>query len=92
MLVRWKQNRLQAMTILEIPDEQAIRWKARAEALGLTLEEWLASLAEAAAPSPLTELFEVHVQSLSDEDLAWMPHDGASEHDHYIYGLPKRNS
>jgi uncharacterized protein len=79
------------MTVLEIPDDQAVRLRARAEAQGLTLEEWLKNLADEPAPNRLVTIFEKHFRGLSDEDLTWMPPDGASEHDHYIYWLPKRN-
>jgi len=37
------------MTVIEIPDEQAAVLKARAAAEGLSLEAWVASLADAAA-------------------------------------------
>ena len=33
------------MTVIELPDEQAAALKARAAALGLTLEQWLEKLA-----------------------------------------------
>jgi hypothetical protein len=33
------------------------------------------------------ELFE----EIPDEELARLPIDGAAQHDHYIYGLPKRS-
>jgi hypothetical protein len=78
-------------TISEIPEEESIRWWAKAEALGPTLEEWRASLAEAAPSNQLEALFESHAQGLTREDFEWMPQDDASEHDHYIYGFPKRN-
>jgi hypothetical protein len=32
-----------------------------------------------------------NMRKVPPEILAAMPNDGASEHDHYIYGLPKRN-
>lgn len=80
------------MTIVEIPDAVAAGLRARAAALGLSLEEWLAVLAEEAPQDRLVALFERHVNSLSEADLAWMPRDGASEHDHYIYGLPMRQA
>ena len=50
------------MTLIEIPDDQAAAWKARAEAEGLTLEAWLAKLAKSrksrrgAAKQPPTHL------------------------------------
>jgi hypothetical protein len=43
---------------------------------------------------PRRHISEVVRESMVDvpaEVLAQLPNDGASEHDHYIYGLPKRN-
>ncbi len=85
------------MTILEIPDEEAAALRAKASAAGLTLEAWLKQLAggeEKPQPSrPLPEIAKFIVESMSDippEIMATMPTDGASQHDHYIYGWPKR--
>jgi plasmid stability protein len=43
-----------AMTVIQLPDEQAAALKARAAAQGMTLEAWLQKLAaeEAASPAP----------------------------------------
>jgi hypothetical protein len=52
------------------------------------------------APTPVTpaprrrHISEVICENMSKvppEIMATMPKDGASEHDYYIYGLPKRN-
>jgi hypothetical protein len=41
------------MTVIEIPDDQAVALKARAAAMGLTLNAWLGKLAqESPAASP----------------------------------------
>jgi len=83
------------MTVIELPDEQAEALKAKAEAEGLTLEEWLSQLA-CAGPSggqPLKTVAEIILDCMRNvppEIMATMPTDGASQHDHYIYGWPKR--
>ena len=48
-----------------------------------------------ASPSPpqpkhIWEIAQELFGDLSEEDLARLPVDGAAQHDHYIYGLPKR--
>jgi hypothetical protein len=41
------------------------------------------------APKPIWEQFIEAFQDVPDEELACLPVDGAAQHDHYIYGLPK---
>jgi hypothetical protein len=87
------------MTVIELPDEQATALKAKAAAVGLTLEAWLKQLAgteeeTAGAERPLQTAAEIILASMRDvppELMATMPTDGASQHDHYIYGWPKRD-
>ena len=45
-----------------------------------------------AAPKhkPIWEEFEDIAASIPDEEWAKLPVDGAEQHDHYIYGTPKR--
>jgi hypothetical protein len=86
------------MTVIELTDEQAAALKAKASAAGLTLEAWLSSLATGAEPEPsasrpLQHIANLIVESMKDvppEIMATMPKDGATQHDHYIYGWPKR--
>lgn len=40
--------------------------------------------------STLMERLIARGKALPEEVLARLPHDGASQHDHYIYGTPKR--
>ena len=84
------------MTLIEIPDDQAAAWKARAEAEGLTLEAWLAKLANAqVAPRAangrrhISDVIRERMASVPAEAWDGVPEDGASQHDHYIYGLPE---
>lgn len=85
------------MTVMiELPDEQAGALKAKAAAEGLSLAEWIRKLADQSpsATRPRRHISEVIRENMSRvpaEMMATMPSDGASEHDHYIYGLPKRN-
>ena len=82
---------------LKLSDEEATLLHAKAAAEGLSLEEWLRKLAQ---PEPQTTV-ERPLQTAADiilssmrkvpaEIMAKMPTDGASQHDHYIYGWPKR--
>ncbi len=36
------------------------------------------------------DICEEFADALTPEDLAQLPKDGADQHDHYIYGTPKR--
>ncbi len=81
--------------------EQALKSKAKAE--GLSAEIYARRLlerdlgvresAEAGDPRPLQAAADIvlrHMGKVPDEMMNRMPKDGASQHDHYIYGTPKR--
>jgi hypothetical protein len=85
---------------IKLSDEQATVLQAKAEAEGLSsVEAWIEKLAEPTAPTPpverpLQSIANFIVESMKDvppEIMATMPTDGASQHDHYIYGWPKRD-
>ncbi len=85
--------------IVELSEEQAAALQAKAEAEGLSsVEAWIQKLAEP-APTPAVErplhaAAQIILDSMRDippEIMATMPTDGASQHDHYIYGWPKRD-
>jgi hypothetical protein len=83
------------MALIEIPDEQAEALKAKAASEGLSLEEWLRKLAGQERPMSVSHrhIAEVILESMRKvppEIMATMPTDGASQHDHYIYGWPKK--
>jgi hypothetical protein len=40
---------------------------------------------------PIWEVILDNMQDVPNEEFAKLPKDGASEHDHYLYGAPKRN-
>ncbi|HMF74062.1 MAG TPA: hypothetical protein VK604_00225 [Bryobacteraceae bacterium] len=89
---------------LKLSDEQATVLQAKAAAEGLSLDEWIQKLAQPAhqpakasasqSDQPrrhISEIIRENMSKVPTEIMATMPKDGASEHDHYIYGLPKRN-
>jgi len=82
---------------LKLSDEEAIALQAKAAADGLSLEEWIRKLAgpgpQADLERPLQTEADIIISRMSKvppEIMATMPKDGASQHDHYIYGWPKR--
>ena len=84
---------------LTLSEEQAKALQARAAAEGLSLQEWLQQLAEPKQPNhaehPLQTAADIILSSMRDvppEIMATMPKDGASQHDHYIYGWPKKEA
>ena len=92
----------EAMTSLtiELPDDQKTALAAKARAQGLSAEQYARQVLEhdleTADPGPsrrrhISEVIRENMRRVPPEIMAAMPKDGASEHDHYIYGLPKRN-
>jgi hypothetical protein len=88
------------MTVIELSDTDAAALKAKAAAAGLTLEAWLKQLAatgeqnQPTGQQPLRTAADIvlrHMRNVPPEIMATMPADGASQHDHYIYGWPKRD-
>ncbi len=81
---------------LDLPDEQAVALQEKAAAAGLTLEQWIMSLAREevnAEQQPLQAAADIilkRMRKVPDELMSTMPADGASQHDHYIYGWPKK--
>ena len=41
---------------------------------------------------PVWQRFQNASRSIPEEELASLPPDGASEHDHYLYGIPKHSA
>ena len=80
---------------INLSDEQATVLEAKAAAEGLTLEDWIQQLAEPDFPvsRPYRHIADVILENMRDvppEVMATLPKDGASQHDHYIYGWPKK--
>ena len=90
------------MTVtIRLTDEQAAVLQEQAAAEGLTVDIWLQRLAEqytqSRPPSHATNhrpIWETILDNMKDvpiEEFERLPRDGSSEHDHYLYGYPKRN-
>ena len=88
------------LTINISPKKEAA-YKALAQAQGLSVEQWLTQLVDQAVPvappkkpdeddRPLSAMFGEIWANMPDEVRAKLPADGADQHDHYIYGTPKR--
>jgi hypothetical protein len=85
---------------LQLSDEQTTALEAKAAAEGLSVEAWIVKLAEPTAPEPDVErplqtaadIVLFHMRQVPPEIMATMPTDGASQHDHYLYGSPKREA
>lgn len=86
---------------IDLPDEQTAALAAKARAHGLSAEQYarqilehdLESAVESPGAQPLRTAADIILSCMSDvpaEIMAAMPKDGASQHDHYIYGWPKR--
>ncbi len=45
-----------------------------------------------ATDKPIWEVFDDFAKSIPEEVLATLPTDGAEQHDHYLYGTPKRST
>lgn len=93
------------MTItLPLQPQEEAKLIALAQARGLSANELVREALDrmlAAAPEPAEEqrrelrpIWEVILENMKDvppEEFARLPKDGASEHDHYLYGSPKRH-
>ena len=84
------------MTItLDIGPEIEAELAANARARGLSAEQYARQVLEqaltsAASRKPLADRIRQIWADIPDEVRAGLPEDGASQHDHYIYGVPKR--
>jgi plasmid stability protein len=79
---------------INLPDEQEAALNGRAQSQGLSAEQCagqllIQALASPARP-PLAERIRGIWSDMPDSVRAKLPTDGASQHDHYIYGVPKR--
>ena len=84
---------------IELPDEQVAALEAKAQALGMPAESYARQILERDLENrqearederPISQIIAEIMSDVPPEELAKLPEDGASEHDHYIYGWPKR--
>jgi len=87
------------MGVFELPDDQAEALTAKAAAAGLGLEAWLEQLAgtktqpaSGTSQRPLSEEIAEIWSDMPAGVRASLPRDGTSQIDHYVYGLPKRDT
>lgn len=92
------------MTVtIQLSDEQAAALQTQAAREGLTIDAWLQQLAEQYARQtppcssqkrddrPIWEVIADNMKDVPASEFEKLPKDGASEHDHYLYGHPKRH-
>ena len=75
---------------INISPEKEAAYQAQAQARGLSVEQWLTQLVDQAALVAPSAMFGEIWADMPDEVRAKLPSDGADQHDHYIYGTPKR--
>jgi plasmid stability protein len=80
---------------IDLPDDQVAALKTRAQAQGISAEQYARTVLEqnlkSDRPRHISEVIRDNMRDVPPEILATLPKDGASQHDHYIYGLPKRD-
>jgi len=86
--------------VLEMPDEEVMAIEAIAQARGLSAQQYarqvlkneVAQVADTKTDDrPISEIIAEIMADVPPEVLTQLPRDGASQHDHYIYGWPKRD-
>jgi len=81
---------------IELSGEQESALKAKALAEGLSAEQYARRILEqelkaVKARPHISEIIVENMRDMPQDVLSALPKDGASQHDHYIYGLPKRD-
>lgn len=87
--------------VLELSDNKEAALKAKAQAQGMSAEQYARRVldrdledsipASAHDDRPTWEVIAEIMADVPPDVLAQLPKDGASQHDHYIYGWPKRD-
>jgi hypothetical protein len=87
--------------VLELPDKKEAALKAKAQAQGVSAEQYAQHVldrdleesipAEPRDDRPIWEVIAEVMKDVPDGVFDRLPKDGASQVDHYIYGLPKRS-
>jgi plasmid stability protein len=98
-LEREKNKESGAMTLtIDLPDEEVRALAIKARARGVSAEDYARQVLERDldeeehAPEPFWKAFTRRIHALPSEVFERLPADGASEHDHYLHGSPKRDS
>jgi hypothetical protein len=81
---------------IELPAERQAVLTAKAQERGVSAEEYARQVLEqdleaGVKPRPrIWDRIAENMKNIPPEDLASLPEDGASQIDHYVYGVPKR--
>ena len=80
---------------IELPEDKTAALAAKARSRGLSAEQYARELLEhdldaGSGTQPIWEVISENMKRVPAEDLAQLPKDGASQIDHYVYGVPKR--
>lgn len=80
--------------IVELPDEEAKALAAKAHAQGVSTQQYAQEILRRELDNPAKRPLSARIRELwSDmppDVRSKLPADGASQIDHYVYGLPKR--
>ncbi len=83
--------------ILELNDNKEAALKAKAQAQGVSAEQFAEQVLSQAleeknsSEKSVWDIFSASRKRIPAEELDKLPTDGADEHDHYLYGRPKQN-
>ncbi len=80
---------------IDLPDDETAALAAKARSQGLSPEQYARQVLEhdlesGLNPRPIWEVIAENMERVPPEDRALLPRDGASQIDHYVYGVPKR--
>jgi hypothetical protein len=80
---------------IELTGDLEVVLKDQAKAQGMSAEQYARQILEhdlrGGQRQHISDVIRENMRDVPPEVMAQMPRDGSSEHDHYIYGLPKRN-
>lgn len=83
-----------ALTV-DLTDEQEAALNAKASAQGVSAELYALRVLEQdlkrGTRRHISETIRENMRDVPDDVMARLPSDGASQVDHYVYGLPKRD-
>ena len=81
---------------LELADRKEAALKAKAQARGVSAEQYVQQIVDRDLEETdrdsrsVWDIFAESRKRVPPEEYAKLPKDGADEHDHYLYGHPKR--
>jgi hypothetical protein len=79
---------------IELPDEQEAALKAKAQARGVSAEQYAQQVLKrdlAQQTRPISARIREIWSDMPDDVREKLPTDGAAQIDHYVYSVPKKN-